>query len=138
MQHGPSNIHSAGTAHPCSAANAISAAVWLAMVFSSFCLAEDTRAYIAAVFIAHSDQLAAIADDPNPVGDEDLIDLIELGDEKTVKGVFEMQITLTAPLSHVRALLRETLISRVVQSRSGSARCLRNRPATPVQCCSGS
>ena len=27
----------AGTAHPCSAANAISAAVWLAMVFSSFC-----------------------------------------------------------------------------------------------------
>jgi hypothetical protein len=58
------------------------------MVFSSFCLSEDTRAYIAAVFIAHSDQLAAIADDPNPIGDEDPIDLLELGEEQTVKGVF--------------------------------------------------
>jgi hypothetical protein len=30
------------------------------------------------LFIARSDQLAAIADNPNPVGDEDLIDLPEL------------------------------------------------------------
>jgi len=108
------------------------------MVFSSFRLSEDTRAYIAAAFITHSDQLAAVADEPNPIGDEGLIDLLELGDEQTVKGVFEIDIPLTAPLSHVRALLTETPISRVVQSRSGSARCSRNRPATPERCCSGS
>ena len=83
-------------------------------------------------------QLAAIADDPNPIGEEDLIDLLELGDEQPVKGVFETDIALAAPLSHVRALLTETPISRVVQSRSGSARCSRNRPATPERCCSGS
>jgi hypothetical protein len=59
---------------------------------------------MAAVFIPRSDQLAAIADNPNPVGDEDLIDLFELADEQTVKTVFRANITLLPPLSHVRVL----------------------------------
>jgi hypothetical protein len=88
---------------------------------------------MAAVFITRSDQLAAIADNPNPVGDKDLIDLLELGDEQTVKPVFETDITLVRPLSHVRVLPTETPILRVVRSRSGSAHCWRSRPATPVQ-----
>jgi hypothetical protein len=36
--------HSSGTLYPCSRANSISAAVWLAIVFSSFCCSEDTLA----------------------------------------------------------------------------------------------
>src|SRR5215831_19233237 len=37
-------VHSRGTSDRCSLANAISAAVWLAIVFSSLCLSDDTRA----------------------------------------------------------------------------------------------
>src|ERR1700720_1542001 len=96
---------------------------------------------IAAVFIARSDQLAApglhrgrLADNPYAIGDEGPIDLFELGDEPTVKGIFETDVTLVPPLSHVHALPTETPIWRVVRSRSWSARCSRSRPATPVQC----
>ena len=84
---------------------------------------------IAAVFIARSDQLAApglrrgrLADNPNPIRDEGPIDLFELGDEQTVKGIFEADVTLVPPLNHVHALPTETPIWRGVRSRSWSAR----------------
>jgi hypothetical protein len=74
-----------------------------------------------------------IADNPNPVGDEDQIDMLELGDEQTVKGIFKTDIALTRPLSHVRALPPETLMWRVVRFRSGSVRRSQSGPATPVR-----
>jgi hypothetical protein len=78
---------------------------------------------MAAVFIPRYNQLAAIADNPDPVGDKNLIDLFELGDEQTVKTVFKTDITPAPRLSHVRALLTDSSRSRGVRSRSGSARC---------------
>ena len=39
-----STTHSSGTPYPCSRANSMSAAVWLAIVFSSFCCSEETLA----------------------------------------------------------------------------------------------
>jgi hypothetical protein len=88
---------------------------------------------MAAVFIPRSDQLAAITNNPNPVGDQDLIDLFELGDEQTVKTVFKTDSTPGPPLSHVRVLPTDSLRLRGVWSRSGSARGWRRRPAVPRQ-----
>jgi hypothetical protein len=72
-----------------------------------------------------SDQLAAPglrrcrhADNPYAIGDEGPIDLFELGDEQTVKGIFETDVTLVPLLSHVHALPTETPIWRVVRFRS--------------------
>jgi hypothetical protein len=39
-----SMTHSSGTPYPCSRAYSRNAAVWLAIVFSSFCCSEDTLA----------------------------------------------------------------------------------------------
>jgi hypothetical protein len=88
---------------------------------------------MAAVFIPRSNQLAAIADNPDPVGDKDLIDLFELGDEQTVKTVFKTDITLVPPLSHVRVLPTDSSRWRGVRSRSGLACCWRRRLAIPRQ-----
>ena len=63
-----------------------------------------------------------LADNPYAIGDEGPIDLFELGDEQTVKGIFETDVTLVPPLSHVHALPTETPIWCVVRSRSWSAR----------------
>jgi hypothetical protein len=58
-----------------------------------------------------------LADNPYAIGDEGPIDLFELGDEQTVKGIFETDVTLVPPLSHVRVRPTKTPIWRVVRSR---------------------
>src|ERR1700751_3572237 len=91
-----STTHSSGTPYPCSRANSMSAAVWLAIVFSSFCCSEETLAKSSAAFLAFAPHVRIGADGAGLFRNQDLVDLLEFDGEETVEGVLELDAAIMA------------------------------------------
>ncbi len=100
-----SKTHSCGTSNCCSPANATSAAVWLAMVFSSLCLSDDNERRCAA-FIASSCHLYA-TDHPDPIGNQNVVSPFELGSAQPIECELKMDATPYRRCSAMSALCRQ-------------------------------